>query len=393
VSTRDIHPNWGLAPWTIDFVPESPANPPDVADFAVVGAGFTGLAAAAWLRHLAPEKSVVVFEAGAIGAGASGRTGGMALAETAAGDQPGLGDVLAGFEKIQETLGVACDLDLGGAWEIARAGGKKDSPIAWSDSGTLRVVREVPGGTLDPGKLVAGLARAAESRGALILENHPVESVEWSGPIALTAAGKKFRARKILFATNALALDLAGEGPGMHPRLTLAVLAKPVEDAVLKEIGLGDRKPFYTVDFPYLWGRVRPDHSVVWGAGLVSSPDERHLEGVDIAAEEPARIFASLEERVRGLHPALARTEFTHRWGGPILFRDSWLPVFDWHPAAGAVSTREKNKTAGSPPGEKRAIVLGAYAGHGVALSSYLGAWAAEALLARRDLPAWGKLD
>jgi len=33
--------------------------------------------------------------------------------------------------------------------------------------------------------------------------------------------------------------------------------------------------------------------------------------------------------------------------------------------------------------------VLGAYSGHGVALSVYLGAWAAEALLGRRDLPAW----
>jgi len=118
---------------------------------------------------------------------------------------------------------------------------------------------------------------------------------------------------------------------------------------------------------------VRRDNSIVWGAGLVSSPDERHLEGVDISAEEPSRIFASLEARVRGLHPALAAAEFTHRWGGPILFRDSWTPVFDWH-----ASSRD-------------AIVLGAFAGHGVALSSYLGAWAAEALLGRRDLPAWGK--
>jgi hypothetical protein len=36
--------------------------------------------------------------------------------------------------------------------------------------------------------------------------------------------------------------------------------------------------------------------------------------------------------------------------------------------------------------------VLGAYAGHGVALSSYLGTWAAEVLLDRRDLPKWSAL-
>ena len=373
--TRDIHPNWGAPPWTIDFVPSPPEKLPEIADFAVIGAGFTGLASAAWLRHLGPSQTVAVLEAGAIGAGASGRTGGMALAETAAGDQPGLGDVLAGFQDILKILNVDCDLDLRGAWEIGRTGGKMDSPIAWNDSGTLRVVKEVPGGTLDPGKLVAGLARAAESLGAQIFERHPLLSVEWTDPLSLETSAGKIRARRILFATNALALDLAGEAEGMHPRLTLAALSRPVPEDVLAQIGLAPRKPFYTVDFPYLWGRVRRDNSVIWGAGLVSSPDERHLEGVDVSSDEPSGIFASLEERVRGLHPALAATEFTHRWGGPILFRDSWTPVFDWH-------TFSRN-----------AVVVGALAGHGVAQSSYLGAWAAEALLGRRLLPAWGKLD
>ena len=49
------------------------------------------MAAAAWLRRLDPKLSVAVFEAGRIGHGASGRTGGMVLGETAAGDKPGLG--------------------------------------------------------------------------------------------------------------------------------------------------------------------------------------------------------------------------------------------------------------------------------------------------------------
>jgi len=37
----------------------------------------------------------------------------------------------------------------------------------------------------------------------------------------------------------------------------------------------------------------------------------------------------------------------------------------------------------------KNAIVLGGFSGHGVALSVYLGAWAAEALLGKRELPDW----
>src|ERR1700734_3474623 len=115
---RTLH-HWGTPPWPIDFKPRASRLPSSV-DFAVVGGGFTGLAAAAWLKRLAPEKSVAVLEAFAIGAGASGRTGGMALAETAAGDMPGLGDVLAGFQRILKTLKVDGDGDMNGAWEVGR---------------------------------------------------------------------------------------------------------------------------------------------------------------------------------------------------------------------------------------------------------------------------------
>jgi len=391
---------WGRTPWKISFTPR-PRKLPAHVDFAIIGGGFTGLAAAAWLRILAPENSVAVFEAARIGAGASGRTGGMVLAETAAGNQPGLGDVLAGFRAILETLKVRCDLELSGAWEIARQpssgkSGHTQSPIAWNDSGKLRVVNEVPGGTLDPGKLVTGMGRAAQRLGAQIFENHRVQNVSWGAApeLQLTTscgAAQKIRATKILFASNALSLPQSGLA-GMHPRLTLAILSRPVSQKVLAAIGLAERKPFYTVDFPYLWGRVRQDRSIVWGAGLVQSPDADDLEKVDVAAEDSAAAFDRLEQRVLHLHPASEKLKFTRRWGGPILFRDSWKPVFDWHPQSVASRATQKSGWS-SDDAPRNGIVLGAYAGHGVALSSYLGAWAAEVLLERRKLPQWSALD
>ena len=398
---------WGLPPWKINFTPSRHKLPAAV-DFAIIGGGFTGLAAAAWLRQLAPDKSVAVFEAARIGAGASGRTGGMVLAETAAGNQPGLGDVLAGFQSILAKLKVRCDLKLNGAWEIARHAApakakQQPSPIAWNDSGTLKVVNEVPGGTLDPGKLVSGLARAAQRHGAQIYENHRVQRIQWSAApelhIATTrGAAQKITATKILFAANALSLPQAGL-TGMHPRLTLAVLTRPVSEKVLAAIGLAPRKPFCTVDFPYLWGRVRQDRSIVCGAGLVQSPDADDLEKVDIAAEESAAAFDRLEDRIRHLHPTLAKIKFVSRWGGPILFRDSWKPVFDWHPESVTVGSTRTSRGAADDASRgnqhdpsRNAIVLGAYAGHGVALSSYFGTWAAEVLLDRRQLPQWSAL-
>lgn len=305
----------------------------------------------------------------------------MALAESAAGDLPGLGDVLGGVEEIFKEFGIECELSLPGAWEIARSGKPlPNSPIDWNDSGRLRAVGQVPGGTLNPGKVVGGLTRAAHERGALIFEHTRVARVEWGQPPVLHLDRKDcgtVRARKILFATNALSLPLSGiVADGMGARLTLAIASEPLSDAGLKALGLADRKPFYTEDLPYLWGRVCDDNTTIWGGGLLSPPGSRDLSSVSIDSPEARTLLASLEARVRGLHPVLHDVRFTHRWGGPILFRASWAPVFDWHPQS-----------------RHRAVVLGAFAGHGVMLSSYLGHWAAEVLSGKRELPRWGKID
>ena len=72
-----------------------------------------------------------------------------------------------------------CDLTLPGVLELTRKKTRPSSPISWNDSGNLRVAGEVPGGTIDPGKMVSGLARAAEKSGALIFEHARVENVSF----------------------------------------------------------------------------------------------------------------------------------------------------------------------------------------------------------------------
>src|ERR1700747_231453 len=284
-SHSNLRSHWGAPPWHIDFTVRSKPVPPSV-DFAVVGGGFTGLAAAAWLRSLPPEKPVAVFEADRIGAGASGRTGGMPRAESAAVALPGLGNVLGGLERILAELDIDCDLSLPGAFEIGRSNGLTYSPIQWHDSGTLRVVKKVPGGTLDPGRLVAGLARAADERGATIIESHPVTQIEWQqrpvGHAVVHAGGSQCSAGKILFATNALALELTALAGRAEPKLTLAVLTEPMDEKRLEAIGPAGGNPFYTVDLPYLWGRCLRDGSVIFGAGLVDADDSLDLTRIQV---------------------------------------------------------------------------------------------------------------
>jgi len=390
---RKSHP-WGVPPWRVNYRPAQSALPERV-DFAIVGGGFTGLSAAAWLSKLAPEKSVLVFESGSLGDGASRRTGGLALAETAAGPLPGLGDVLAGYKKILRALRVDARLSLPGVYELARTGASKNSPISWSDSGDLRVVRLVPGGAIDPGKVLAGLARAAERTGARIAEHAHVHSIGFSDSPRLhvwrdlrgSSQRKVIFAGQVFLATNAFSLELSGlRGT---PKLTLALATAPLSSARLKAIGLSSRRPFYTVDLPYLWGRLLGSNSIIFGAGLVPMPGSPaelfrrpsavrsrkvatlDLRRFDVRKGEAADRLRWLESRVRNLHPALMQVRIAHRWAGPILFTEQMRPIFRRHP-------RSKN-----------VLILGGYNGHGVALSVYLGQWAAEALLDLRALPDW----
>ena len=407
VTIHKPHP-WGTPPWSVDFRP-APRALPDQVDFAVVGGGFSGLSAAAWLRRLAPGRSVLVLECASLGDGASGRTGGMALAETAAGKLPGLGDVLVGYKKVLRALRIDSRLTLPGVWELSRSFpatkgsgpvGKHSSPISWSDSGELRAVRLVPGGTVDPGKVLAGLAHAAENAGAQIVDHAEVRALDFSNPLRLRVRHKlrgriqqkEIHAKQVLLATNACSLELSGLHASAEPKLTFALATAPLSAAQLKAIGLESRRPFYTVDFPYLWGRLLESNGVIFGAGLVpasgsmpfriptaaysikSSAHDLHRYGV--WKGQAAERLRWLETRVRHLHPALASVRITHRWGGPILFTEKMRPLFRWF----------------APPGHprsKQVLVLAGYNGHGVALSVYLGKWAAQALLARRSLPSW----
>ncbi len=369
--TRAVsHPNWGNAPWSIDFQPAQSSMPAE-ADFAVVGGGFSGLSAAAWLRRFAPDESVVLFESAAIGAGSSGHTGGMVLAETAAGDLPGLGDVLAGFTSILKELSIECDLALPGVYEIGRSGGLPDPPISWTDSGVVRAVKQVPGGMIDPGKMVSGLARAAEKSGAKIFENVSVDEIDFTDSVCLRFRGGQLRTSKVLLATNGMSLELSGLAGRGQTKFTLAVATEPLRADQLESLGLASEKPFYTIDFPYLWGRTMRAGGAVFGGGLVHFKDWRELASLEIGSGQAAELIARLESRVRALHPVLQNVRFANRWGGPILIANEWRPVFAQHPRSA------------------HAVVLGGYSGHGVAQSVYLGRWAAEVLCGKKALPDW----
>jgi gamma-glutamylputrescine oxidase len=367
-TAAEAAPDWGAPPWRIDVaVPRAPL--PEHAEIAVVGAGFTGLAAA--LACARRGACVHVLEARGIGAGASGRSGGIALEGTAAGPRPGAEACLAALESLIARNAIECDLELRGCWRVRHLAGAATPPPrpAWPDADGAWIVRdgEEPGGALDPGKLVAGLASAALRAGAVLHEGTPVASLEPGPPCRLRVGDRTLVAERVVLALNGFLPAFVPEA-GIRPALTLALATAPLGPDALAAIGLG-ATPFYTADLPYLWGRATHDGRLVIGAGLAFDPEGR-VDRVAIGRDDVRVSLERVAARVRGLHPALAGVPFAHAWGGPIAFRAGGVPV-----------------VAEIAPG---VLAMGACAGHGVALSAVLGdvaaSWAREGVAP----PPWG---
>lgn len=180
-------------------------------DVTIIGAGYTGLWTAYYLKRHAPELSIAIVEAQTAGFGASGRNGGWLMGNLLGEDR-----LLAGLspERRRESFdllhaipdevkaiidreGIACDYRKGGALYCAArypeqevslrryladlyGQGLNESDYRWLSpdelAQQLRVAKSYGGiftphvATLHPAKLVRGLARAVERMGVRIFE-------------------------------------------------------------------------------------------------------------------------------------------------------------------------------------------------------------------------------
>jgi glycine/D-amino acid oxidase-like deaminating enzyme len=340
---------------------------------AVVGAGLTGLATAYALARSGVD--VAVFEADTVGSGASGRTGGIVLEDTAQGRLAAVEDCIPTLQRLLLETGIVCELDLPGCWELTHEG--RGDP-QWQDGDRELAIQDtVPGGTLDPGRLLGDLARVVRGAGARLLEHAPVHEISGGSRLRLEVAQTVVVAEQVVLGLNAYTRSLVSTGADFHPALALALCTGALERGTIERIGIADRKPFYTVDLPYLWGRPlywNDEERLILGGGL-GFDASGEVRRIDCTSAEVVQSFAHLEERVRGLHPALAEIAIAFRWGGPLAFRAGGHPILCRH------------------PDQPKIVLTGAYAGHGLALSVRMGELAARILLGYADPPAWGALD
>jgi glycine/D-amino acid oxidase-like deaminating enzyme len=362
---------WGEPPWRGIKVPTRPLQN-SMPEVAIVGAGLTGIAAAYYLaRHgIRP----VVLEAERVGAGASGRTGGIVLEGTARGIVEGADRCVPTLAELVKETGIDCDLKLPGCWEIAHRDDTVGKALPWKDDGHgVRIVRTVAGGRVDPMELLTQLAVAAADAGTTLHEHAEVRRLVIEPHPVLELEGAVIRPRFVIVAVNAWTSHLLPYVRRVESSLTFACATEPLSDATVQDLGVGSSIPFYTVDTPYLWGRETRDRRMIFGAGLTFGLPEE-LERLDLNADEPAAALARLETRVRRLHPALSDVRVTHRWGGPIGIPERGMPL------------------CGSLPQAPEILVASGYSGHGVALSIWMGRSLAHGIMHGEPFPAWGAI-
>ena len=317
---------------------------PDEVDVAVIGGGYTGLAAA---RQLAAQGTkVVVLEARTLGWGASTRNGGIAHPGYKWGPASLIsrhGPELAGQlyrDSVEATAflgrtirdaGIEAELRLNGYMELAWSRRDAEDFAAevaprteWGTPARVvpfeRLAEEVgtrayhgglaidTGGVVHPGKWFAGLVGLAEKAGADLHEGTRVKSVrrQSDGRFVVETERGSIHARDVLVATNGYT---DGAAPSLRRRIipigSYMIATEPLPADLARELSPTGRAYFDTRNFLSYW-HVSADHRLLWGGRVSFFPTT-----VDKTA-------TLLHRRMLEVHPQVAGYRVEYSWGGKI---------------------------------------------------------------------------
>lgn len=347
--------------------PRPPLDGDTTADVVVVGAGLTGLWTAYYLLEADPSLDVLVLDAEVVGFGASGRNGGWcsalfpvgpdALARRHGADaalalRAALRDTVVEVGGVCAAEQIDCDFAFGGTVTVARTAPQVERLAAevaeaarWGDDlqlldadGVAEHVRasDVLAGTwtpdcarVHPARLVHGLARVVEQRGARIVEGTRALRVS---PRAVVTDHGTVRCRWSVRATEAWTAQLPGARRRLAPVYSLVLATEPLPAHVWEGIGLDQAQTFADARHLVVYGQRTADDRLVFGGR--GAP---YHAGSDVrpAYDRVARVHEHLHRTLVDLLPQVEGAAVTHTWGGPLGVPRDWHPSVGLDPATG----------------------------------------------------------
>lgn len=408
-STYDLQPD-PLNFWNSTVAPErleaAPLQGEAKADFAVIGAGYTGLSAALRLAET-HDASVIVVDRSRPGWGASGRNGGFVCLGGSKRSEESLlrefgADETARYRACQraaidhvaatlDRFGIDADRHSDGEWEIAHTRAHADVLRRQAEAGKRKgseggrflepeelaglgmAAPFVHGGShlpagfaINPLKYLAGLLAAARAAGARVHGYTEIAAIERAGDdYLLRSASGSISAKRLVVATNGYgAEDLV---PGLAGRLLPAfsniLVTEPMDEATLAAQGWTRRDMAYDSRNLLHYFRLMPDGRFLFGM----------RGGTSHSADAVAHMRKAIRNDFETMFPAWRQVETPWFWSGLVCL------------------TRSLTQYLGRIDGWPNAWISAAYHGNGVAMGSHAGRLAADlaaGAMTETDIPA-----
>jgi glycine/D-amino acid oxidase-like deaminating enzyme len=378
------------------------------ADVCIVGAGYTGLWTAYYLKREQPGLRIVVLEKEFAGFGASGRNGGWIMGEIAGsreryarrhGRQAAIALQREMFASVGEVVrtaeaeGIDADIVHGGALSVAtnpaQLGRLKrmldhDREWGWSEAdirlldrteqddrllvdGALGTAWSPHCARTQPAKLARGLARVVTGLGVEIFEQTPVTAIRprsGSAPAAAETPYGTVRAEYVIRATEGFTAGLAGHHRDWLPMNSSLIATTPLPDEVWKRIGWQNAELLGDMAHYYMYAQRTADGRIAFGG---RGKPYRYGSKVDDAGLTQQSVVDSLWKMLTTMFPAVAEAggQVAHAWSGVLGVPRDWC------------STVVLDHTTGLGH-------AGGYTGHGVSTTN-LAARTLRDLVLRRD--------
>lgn len=385
--------------------PRSPLADDVRVDYAVVGAGLAGLAAAYHLHLAEPDARIVVLEGNQVGGGATGASTGIVapgvggpitLLRRRYGDRVASATFAGSVTAVARTVELVdrenldCDLEVNGQLVCAvsrrqdralqtqhrsftelgfdipylRAGDLADR---FGGRPYLSALRHPLAATLDPVKLCRSLAERLTALGVTIHERSPVLSIRPGVPVEVCCPSGVVRARQVVMATDGVQ-PKGLPSAGVVPITGHVIRTDPLTERQLDRIGWLDRDSVVDCRTFFNYYRLTPDHRIIMGGGRVTLPP---AGGSGSLGSDNA--WRRIELELRTIFPELAEVRVSDRWSGRI------GSVLDRLPRLGRLP---------SAPG---VWFTGGWCGHGIPLSVQAGFEVAQRITGGRGEPdvAW----